>query len=303
MRRWTNEVVVGAVILIAIAISIYGYVFLRNIPVRQRGFDIYITFNNVTGLEKNDAITVAGFKVGRILDMKLDRDQVIVRAWLNGQTPFSRDSRCAIRSIGMIGEKYIDLIPGTSNEFLKEGDTIAGDYISDLADAGGGVNEIMSETRALLQRINAVVDTALDRPAQRAISGTLMNMESISNKINHNLDKDRRHLSNTIARFDSISRELKLFWHMHNTSVDSIVNNMAASTAGLPAMMAKLDSAVTSAQKLLAMVENRQGTVGKAMYDEELYNKLNKTLDEANLMLDDVKKNPSKYLQFSVFRF
>ncbi|KAA0224844.1 MCE family protein [candidate division KSB1 bacterium] len=303
MRRWTNEVVVGAVILIAIAISIYGYVFLRNIPVRQRGFDIYITFNNVTGLEKNDAITVAGFKVGRILDMKLDRDQVIVRAWLNGQTPFSRDSRCAIRSIGMIGEKYIDLIPGTSNEFLKEGDTIAGDYISDLADAGGGVNEIMSETRALLQRINAVVDTALDRPAQRAISGTLMNMESISSKINHNLDKDRRHLSNTIARFDSISRELKLFWQLHNTSVDSIVNNMAASTSSLPAMMAKLDSAVTSAQKLLAMVENRQGTVGKAMYDEELYNKLNKTLDEANLMLDDVKKNPSKYLQFSVFRF
>lgn len=303
MRRWTNEVVVGAVILIAIAISIYGYVFLRNIPVRQHGFDIYITFNNVTGLEKNDAITVAGFKVGRILDMKLDRDKVIVRAWLNGQTPFSRDSRCAIRSIGMIGEKYIDLIPGTSSDVLQEGDTIVGEYISDFADAGGGVNDIMAETRALLQRINAVVDTALDRPAQRAISGTLMNMESISNKINHNLDKDRRHLSNTIARFDSISRELKLFWQLHNTSVDSIVNNMAASTSSMPAMMAKLDSAVTSAQKLLAMVENRQGTVGKAMYDEELYNKLNKTLDEANLMLDDVKKNPSKYLQFSVFRF
>lgn len=303
MRRWTNEVVVGAVILIAIAIGIYGYVFLRNIPVRQYGFDIYITFNDVTGLEKNDAITVAGFKVGRILDMKLDHDKVIVRAWLNGQTPFSRDSRCAIRSIGMIGEKYIDFIPGTSSEYLKEGDTVVGEYISDLADAGGGVNEIMAETKALLQRINAAVDTALDRPAQRAISGTLMNMESISNKINQNLERDRRHLSNTVARMDTISRELKLFWQSHNTSVDSIVTNVAASTSSLPAMMAKLDSAVTSAQKMLAMVENRQGTVGKAMYDEELYNKLNKTLDEANLMLDDVKKNPSKYLQFSVFRF
>lgn len=303
MRRWTNEVVVGAMILAAIAIGIYGYVFLRDIPVRQHGFEINIIFNNVTGLEKNDAITVGGYKVGRILDMRLEQGHVVVRAWLNGQTPFGRDSRCAIRSIGMIGEKYIDLIPGTSSEVLKKGDTILGEYISDLADAGGGMNDIMAETRSLLQRLNTAVDSALDRSAQRAVSATLINMESISNKINYNLDQDRRHLSNTIARFDSISRELHAFWQTNNTAVDSIIGNMNASTANLPAVMAKLDSAVTSAQKLLAMVENRQGAVGKAMYDEELYDKFNRTVDEANRLLEDVKQNPSKYLQFSVFRF
>ncbi len=303
MRRWTNEVIVGAMILAAIAIAIYGYVFLRDIPVRQYGFEINIIFNNVTGLEKNDAITVGGYKVGRILDMRLEGGHVVVRAWLNGQTPFSRDSRCAIRSIGMIGEKYIDLMPGTAPEALKKDDTIVGEYISDLADAGGGMNEIMAETKGLLQRLNTAVDSALDRSAQRAVSATLINMESISNKINYNLDKDRRHLSNTIARFDSISRELRAFWHANNAAMDSIITNMNASTANLPAVMAKLDSAVSSAQKLLAMVENRQGAVGKAMYDEELYDKFNRTVDEANRLLEDVKKNPSKYLQFSVFRF
>ncbi|MDZ7266366.1 MAG: MlaD family protein [candidate division KSB1 bacterium] len=303
MRRWTNEVVVGAMILIAIAIGIYGYIFLRDIPVRQHGFEINIIFNNVTGLEKNDAITVGGYKVGRILDMRLEQGHVIVRAWLNGQTPFSRDSRCAIRSIGMIGEKYIDLMPGSSPELLQEDDTIVGEYISDLADAGGGMNDIMAETRALLQRLNAAMDSAFDRSAQRAISATLINMESISNKINANLDKDRRHLSNTIARFDSISRELRAFWQTNNASVDSIINNVNAGTANLPVIIAKLDSAVTTAQKLLAMVENRQGAVGKAIHDAELYDKFNHTLEEANRLLEDINKNPSKYLQFSVFRF
>ena len=71
----------------------------------------------------------------------------------------------------------------------------------------------------------------------------------------------------------------------------------------MPLTLAKLDSAVTSTRHLLHALETQQGVLGKVIYNEELYNKANKTVDEMQALLDDVKKNPSKYLQFSVISF
>ena len=134
MQRWSSEITVGVSIILAIAIVIFGYIYLREIPIRQSGFEIEITFDNVTGLEVGDKVTVSGLRVGRVQALNLLADHVNVRTWLDGSIPFPRDSRAAIRSIGMIGEKYIDLIRGESPEGLAENDSITGTHIDYLAD-------------------------------------------------------------------------------------------------------------------------------------------------------------------------
>ncbi len=300
MRRWTNEIIVGTGIMLAIAIGIYGYVFLRDLPVRQQGYKINILFKNVTGLQTGDAITVSGLKVGRILEMKLDREHVNVRVWMNGQVPFPNDSRAAIRSIGMIGEKYIDLMPGAASETLQEDDTITGEYISDIADAGGSLSELMSQTNALLAKLNTAVDSAFSHRSQKAIAAMLINTEDITRQVNMNLEGNMRHLKNTMAYMDSLSSGLNTFWQQRQSSIDSVSQNLATTTAQLPTTLAKLDSALTETRKLLAAVEQQKGAVGKALYDDELYTKANQTVTQLQTILDDVKKNPSKYLQISM---
>ncbi len=300
MRRWTNEVIVGTGIMLAIAIGIYGYVFLRDLPVRQQGYKINILFKNVTGLQTGDAVTVSGLKVGRILEMKLDRDHVNVRVWMNGQVPFAKDSRAEIRSIGMIGEKYIDLIPGSGAAMLQDGDAIYGAYVSDIADAGGSLSELMSQTNALLAKLNTAMDTAFSHRSQKAVAATLINAESISHELNANMHGNMRRLKNTLAHVDSLSYSLNAFWQRRQASVDSVTQNLSTTTAQLPATLSKLDSALTETRKLLAAVEQQKGAVGKAIYDDELYNKANETVTQLQSILDDVKKNPSKYLQISM---
>ncbi|NUO79925.1 MCE family protein [candidate division KSB1 bacterium] len=300
MRRWTNEIIVGTGIMLAIAIGIYGYVYLRDLPVRQQGYKINILFKNVTGLQTGDAITVSGLKVGRILEMKLDREHVNVRAWMNGQVPFPNDSRAAIRSVGMIGEKYIDLMPGTASVTLQEDDTITGEYISDIADAGGSLSELMSQTNALLAKLNTAVDSAFSHRSQKAIAAMLINTEDITRQVNMNLEGNMRHLKNTMAYMDSLSSGLNTFWQQRQSSIDSVSQNLATTTAQLPTTLAKLDSALTETRKLLAAVEQQKGAVGKALYDDELYTKANQTVTQLQTILDDVKKNPSKYLQISM---
>jgi phospholipid/cholesterol/gamma-HCH transport system substrate-binding protein len=302
MRRWTNEVIVGAAIILAIAIGMYGYVFLREIPVRQRGFEITIIFENVTGLENSDGVTVSGLKVGHVKQMRLKSGHVTVRVWLDGEVPLPRDSRAAIRSIGMIGEKYIDLIPGAAKESLQEGDTIVGTYISDLADAGGSLSDLMSQATSLLTKLNTVLDTAMHRNAPQALAISLDNIQRLTSRLDKSFEKNTRHIDNTLANLDTMSSSVGSFWRRRETGIDSAAQNFSASAARLPKVMAQLDSVLTVTRKMLAEVENQQGTVGKILHDDEMYRKANQAVDDLQALLNDMKKNPGKYLQFSVFR-
>jgi phospholipid/cholesterol/gamma-HCH transport system substrate-binding protein len=302
MRRWTNEVIVGAAILIAIGIGLYGYVYLREIPVRQHGYEIKIIFDNITGLETGDAVTVSGLKVGRVQQMRLDNSHVAVRVWMNGEVPFPRDSRAAIRSIGMIGEKYIDLMPGTTAESLQDGDTILGTYVTDLADAGGSLSDLMSQATSLLAKLNAAMDTALSRRAPNAFAATLDNAQRLTSRLDRNFESSMHHFESVVANLDTLSSGWKSFWLNHQTSLDSTAKNFASSAAQLPRVVAQIDSTLTVTRKLLAEIENRKGTVGKVLHDDELYHKANQIVDELQTLLNDMKKNPGKYLQVSVIR-
>ncbi|MGH7453604.1 MAG: MlaD family protein [bacterium] len=302
MRRWTNEVIVGAAIVLAIAIGIYGYVFLREIPVRHRGFEITIIFENVTGLENGDGVTVSGLKVGHVKQMRLESGHVTVRVWMDGEVPLPRDSRAAIRSIGMIGEKYIDLKLGAAKENLQEGDTIVGAYINDLADAGGSLSELMSQATSLLAKLNTVLDTTLNRRGPQALAISLDNIQRLTSRLDKSFEKNARHLDNTMANLDTMSSSVGSFWHRRETALDSAAQNFSASAVRLPKVVAQLDSVLTVTRKLLAEVENQRGTVGKMLHDDEMYRKANQTVDDLQALLDDVKKNPGKYLQVSVFR-
>lgn len=300
MRRWSSEIIVGAGIMLAIFIGIYGYVFLRDLPVRQQGYKITIVFKNVTGLQSGDGVTVSGYKVGRILGMQLTQEGVHVRVWMNGEVPLAKDSRAAIRSIGMIGEKYIDLIPGDSPESLEDGDIVLGDYISDIADASAPLSEVMSQTNALLAKLNTAIDSALSHRSQKAIAATLVNTENITRQLDQNLESNMRHLKQSMANMDSLTSGLNAYWRQRHASIDSATQHLATATAQLPASVSKLDSVLTETRRLLAAVEEQRGAVGKALYDDELYNKANQSLSQLQAILDDVKKNPSKYLQISM---
>ncbi len=300
MRRWTNEVIVGAAVILAIAIGMYGYVFLREIPVRQRGFNITIIFENVTGLEKGDGVTVSGLKVGHIQQMQLERGHVAVHVWMDGKVPFPRDSRAAIRSIGMIGEKYIDLMPGNAKESLQEGDVIVGTYINDLADAGGSLSDLMSQATSLLTKLNTALDTAMHRNAPQALAISLDNIQRLTTRLDRSLEKNMNHLDNTMANLDTISSGVESFWRRHEAAIDSATQNFSTGAARLPGVVAQLDSVLTVTRKL--EVENQQGTVGKVLYDDEMYRKANQAVDDLQALLNDMKKNPGKYLQVSVFR-
>ena len=98
--------------MLQLFVAIFGYLFIQEIPVKKQGYVITILFDNVSGLTRSDPVTVSGMKIGRVREMSLVKNHVAVSVWLDGKIPYPRDSRAGIKSMGMIGEKFIDLQPG-----------------------------------------------------------------------------------------------------------------------------------------------------------------------------------------------
>ncbi|MFQ5627561.1 MAG: MlaD family protein, partial [bacterium] len=263
----------------------------------QSGFEIDITFDNVTGLEVGDHISVAGLRVGRVQKLTLADDFVDARVWLDGSIPFPKDSRAAIKSIGMIGEKYVDLILGNSPENLAENSRIAGNYIDDLADAGGTAKELMSQTNSLLGKINTMMDSLLERDAHIDISKTIKNTERLTGRLDETLSQNMGRLESTMTNLDSLLGSLNSTWQRNEQELDSTFQHISKGTERLPGVMAKLDSVLSTTKNLLSTIEQQQGAVGKALYQDDLYVRANDAVEKLNTILDEMKKNPQKYLQ------
>ncbi len=297
MSHHKNEIFVGFVVIVAIVVAIFGYLFIQEIPVKKQGYVITILFDNVSGLTRSDPVTVSGMKIGRVREMSLVKNHVAVSVWLDGKIPYPRDSRAGIKSMGMIGEKFIDLQPGVSSERLKDGDTILGTYVTDLADAGGSINELVSQATSLLMKFNETIDQkSLQQAHQNAIT-SIENMREISDAVNKDIADNMLLLKQTLVNFDSISSSVNKFWAHERQNAELVMNNVAASTQNLPVVVARLDSALVATQTLLAKIDQQENTVGKLLADDELYVKANETIGQMQVLLTDIKEHPGRYFQ------
>jgi len=107
-------------------------------------------------------------------------------------------------------------------------------------------------------------------------------------------------LENTIKNLDTLSTRLSSFWQVNNVSMNNTVKNIASASATLPNIVTKLDSVLFVTQALLSKVEKSEGTVGKLVANDEIYNKANQTLNDVQALLAEIKKRPDKYFNASL---
>lgn len=130
MRIKTLEISVGLFMLagiVSLAVLAFNVSGL-TISSGQKSYTIYAAFQNIGGLTKRSKVTVAGVTVGRVTDISLDKDRFagLVRMEIEAEfDTFTTDSTAAILTAGLLGEKYIGIVPGADEEYLKDGSMIS----------------------------------------------------------------------------------------------------------------------------------------------------------------------------------
>ena len=302
MASHEREVVLGAVVFVALAIVVVGSVWLsENYAGAAGGYKVTATFDSVQGLTPNAWVTLRGVKVGKVLDIDTREGRPVVTLGLEKIRGLPRDSKLIIRSSGMLGEKEIEVQAGSDSRVLADGEHLTGVL-------SPGLEELTARATDMAQDLNRAVDKLVTEDNLAHIQNTLVQMDSTTFRLKTILEENRATFSKAIDSLALASGEARGMLGENREQVRQAVEDLRTTTERLAAVSENMEAASTSLQEVLEnlnevsrKVRDGEGTLGRLVNDEQLYRELQSTLASVNSLLEDVKRDPARYFKFSIF--
>lgn len=304
----SNETKVGVLAVLALALLITGFNFLKGKNVFSHSSNIYAVFTDLGSLEKSNQVKISGLPVGTVYTLSpKDKDvsAIVVTINLTKDVNIPKNSVAYI-SASLVGASFIVIERGDSKEYMQEGDTLStridngilGDVKAQLSPTLIKIKEVIDSLKVALGGINRI----LDPHTKGNISQILMNLKEASGSLKSLVNEKSGPLSQTLNNASSVTGNLK----KNNDSITALINNannLAKKFNSLP-LSQTLDSVKTALSELkltLTRVNSSNGTIGALMNDKTVYNKLANTIASAELLLDDIRMHPKRYVNISVF--
>lgn len=304
----SNETRVGALAAIAITALILGFNFLKGRNLMARKDTIYAVFSRTDGLSTSDAIRINGLQVGNVTTMdESDEDVtgVVVGFHLTRDVNIPDDSYAVINA-NPLGSTSVNIVRGSSKNLIGNGDTIRTVTATGmLDDLKGAVAPVMTNVNGTLKSIDSLVEQVggtLDPAAKAHLQSMLADLSDASRSLKTLMDTRNGDLAATLRNASSISGNLQ----KNNDTIGRILSNLNALSAKLAAMdlektLAKVQSAVDNLNLALEQVNKGSGTAGLLLHDPKLYRNLDATANSLNILLQDLRVHPKRYINFSVF--
>ena len=306
--RIKREVKIGIFSLLMIFCLYWGINFLKGKDLFSLNNVYYATYDQVNGIMPSSAVKIKGYKVGSITDIAFDptrSDQIVLELTIRSKYRIPDDSKARIFSDGLVGGKAVEIELGGSATFLSSGDTLRSSMDRDFLEVAGSefdffkakFNDIVTEMTKTLRSVNELVEANA-----ASVNTTMGNLANISGSLNKVVGEESDNLRGIIANMNSLSATLRKSSDRIDhiiTNVDNFTDSLAHSN--IPTMVSNLSNTLGQLNDALDKVNQGEGTLGKLINDQELYNSLNESSRNLSVLLDDLKKNPGRYVHLSVF--
>lgn len=298
----SREIKTAILVIASILLFIWGYSFLKGRDLLTNYQTFYVVYDNVEGLAPSAPVTISGLIVGKINSITLRESdaKLVVEITLKDDFPISKSSVVNIYEPGIIGGKQVQIIPNLEDRNMAQsGDTLAGRIVPGMAALLGEkltplqekVERTIVSADSVLTSLNKVLDAKTRANLRNSIANlnaTLAEFNEASKNVNGMLAENRSKISSTMTNLDNASANFSKI-------SDTIANaNIGKSIRSLENTLVKVNSMITE-------MESGKGTLGKLMNDESLYNNLTKSSRELELLLQDLRLNPTRYINISVF--
>ena len=278
---------------------IFGYSYLKSSSLFNNDLTLYAVYDHVAGLQPGTAVSINGKNVGTVnsVEFKDASGKLLVTFTVSQELKFSKNSTVELYDTGLIGGKGLRVNPVFEGAPVANRDTLSTGTkpsLTDLAEQKLSpilhkFESALTDADSLLLNVNEVLDTKAKADLRKAISGlgdlmtSLNSSAEVLNKVlvNGKLDNSLENLNLMTSNFSKLS--------------DSLNN------AGLGRTLSNLESTVANLDNLMARIEKGEGTLGKLTKDEALYNNLSNASKELDLLLQDFRLNPKRYVNVSVF--
>ncbi len=304
----SNETKVGLLTIVALTFLILGFNFLKGKNVFSKSKKIYAVFNEIGALEKSNDVKIKGNSIGKVYDKGFtDKNAtgIVVTINLTSDINIPKNSVAFIAS-PIAGTPYINIQMGDSNTYLKNGDTVqtklTGGILGDLTSQ---VSPTLEKARTAIDSLTVVlgsVNRLFDPATKNNIRGIINNLLVSSASLEKLLNTETGLLAKTIGNLNDVTGNLKT----NNDTITSILHNVNTTTQQLANLnlqrtLDSVQATVNQLNQVVYKINHNNGTLGLLMNDSKLYDNLRNTALGLEILIDDIKVHPKRYVNVSVF--
>ncbi len=312
----SNELKIGVLATVAIVLFIIGYNFLKGTDVFSSTDTFYARYAEVDGLGLSNFVKIKGLNVGRVTNLVLEKGkkgQIVVEFTVDEDFKLPKGTVANIISSDLLGTKAINLELADTNIFYKNGDTIASSLQESLSKSvQAELLPVKEKAENLLSSIDSVltiIKTIFNEETTNDIKKSVNSITSTLNHINNSaenveglLDKNTSRIDRIFTNIESISLMLK----NNEENITAVLSNLNSITdtlakSNLKQAIASAQDALENTADILDKIKSGKGSIGMLLNDEKLYNNLEESSKDLDLLLKDLKQNPDAYVHFSIF--
>jgi phospholipid/cholesterol/gamma-HCH transport system substrate-binding protein len=297
----SREIKTAILVITSIILFIWGYSFLKGKNLFDNSNKLFVVYENVAGLATSAPVTLNGLTIGKVNSITINPDgKLLVELHITTDFPISKSSIAEIYDSGLVGGRQIAIKPN----LLDKNYTVSGDYLQASSKLGltdalaqqleplqAKIQELLVNADAMFTNVNDILDTQTRQNLKNSIASlntTLSEFSVASKNINELLVENKSKFNNTLKNVDKVTGNFA-------TISDSLAKaNLGQTVKNLEKILAKVD-------KIMAELEQGKGTMGKLIKDETMYTNFAKTSRELELLLQDVRLHPTRYVNVSLF--
>lgn len=295
MSKVSKEIKIGIAFVIAMFLLYYGISFLKGFNIFKSSNTYIVVFDNVAGLTQATPVTINGFQVGLVSSMKMDPNnpnRIVTYLNMDKGLNIPKGSKMYL-DVSMLGSATIimDTNPYTT-EYISNSDTIVGTRKKGMLDAA---DKMVPQIQGLLPKIDSIL-TGIN---------TLVNSPVLSQSLS-----DVNQITTDLAKS---TKQLNIMMTALNKDVPVVTGNLSKMSNDLTGLTKQLnqmdiastykavDSTMKNIQQLSTKISSKDSSLGLLLNDRNLYDSINSTINNASLLLKDIRENPSRYINVKVF--
>jgi phospholipid/cholesterol/gamma-HCH transport system substrate-binding protein len=298
----TREIKAAILVIASILLFIWGYIFLQGRDLLSSYRTFYVQYDNVEGLPSSAPVTINGLVVGRIMGIALipSTGKLRVEIQVKDDFPISKSSTIDIYEPGLIGGKQIQIVPNLQDPIMAvTGDFFKGRNVPGLTSLVGEklrplqekIEKVAEDFDLLLININDILDEKSKANLRESIANlndVTSEFKKTGNSVNQILDKNQANINKSLT-------------NLSKTSANFAKISDTLSKAKIGQAIKSLEQSLKGVDRIITNLEQGKGTMGKLLTDDQLYKNLNQTSSELELLLQDLRLNPTRYINVSLF--
>ena len=301
----SREVKLGLIISFTLFLFFWGFNYLKGKDIFSRQLSIYAEYDDVRGLVETNPVVVSGVKIGQVERIYFHPDgsgKIVIRMILDRQIKIPTNSVARLTGADFMGFREIDIILGDSPVFITTGDTLASlTSFSAIDEVTKQLMPITGQAENMLLQIDSVL-TAINQIFTQETRDNITKSIANLNQTMHQVSRQTSRLDDIFSNVQSITNNL----NENNEAISNILKNFSEISDTLAALelaktMKEVDQSLESFSAIMDKINNGEGSVGLLINDEELYRNLEASSKQLEKLLEDVRKNPGRYVNISVF--